>query len=386
MNEPPGGPLVTADPDDVEDLAALWAQAFPARGPAERVRELREGMTYGSLADCWLARDGGRVVGALRAYRLTLHARGRSWPTMGLAAVAVAPDARRRGLGRRMCAHALRIGRERGCVIAALFPFRTSFYADLGFALVGTLLRHRFDPGDLPTYPGWDRVRRAEDPAELRSIYQRAARGSTGLIDRPELAWRFLADPNASAFVHHDPAGKPTGYAVVQVRPGAAADRLRVVELVALDRAAHEGLLGWISSQRDQFREIVYDALPGEGLDRRLRHPRRRGSGRPRGLWFDSGTLLRGPMLRLLAPNAVQGGDARVGFGLLDTELPGCAGRWVAGRRAGGPGDTLPGEEVMGPGEAADRLVHGRLPGQLPPPEGWCPIPFGEEFRLLDEF
>jgi hypothetical protein len=251
---------------------------------------------------------------------------------------------------------------------------------------VGTLLRHRFDPTDLPLYSGWDRVKRCDNPAELRAIYQRAARGSTGLIDRPEAAWRFLADPNASVYVHRDPADKPTGYVITQVRAGPAADRLRVIELVALNRGAHDALLGWLSAQRDQFREVTYDALAGEALDRRLRHPRRPRSGRPRGLWFETATMLRGPMLRLLSPNAVQGGDAGVGFGLLDTEMPDSAGRWVGGRRVGGPADALKGEEVMGPGEAADRLVHGRLPGQLPPPEGWCPIPFGEEFRLLDEF
>src|SRR5689334_23940630 len=126
------GPLAPAAPEDIDALAALWSQAFPSRGPVERVRELREGMTYGSLADCWVVRDGTRLAGALRAYRLTLHARGRSWPTLGLAAVAVAPDHRRRGLGRSMCVHALRLARERGCVLAALYPFRTSFYAGLG--------------------------------------------------------------------------------------------------------------------------------------------------------------------------------------------------------------------------------------------------------------
>src|SRR5690606_26084111 len=113
----------------------------------------------------------------------------------------------------------------------------------------------------------------------------------------------------------------------------------------------------------DQFREVVYDALPGEAIDRRLRHARRRGSGRPRGLWLETASVLRGPMLRLLSPDAVQDEDAPEGFGLLDTELPGSAGRWVGGRRVGGPADAVRGEEVMGPGEAADRLLHGRLPG-----------------------
>jgi hypothetical protein len=58
----------------------------------------------------------------------------------------------------------------------------------------------------------------------------------------------------------------------------------------------------------------------------------------------------------------------------------------VGGRRAGGPADARPGEEVMGPGEAAERFLAGRLPGQRQPPDRWTPIPFGEEFRMLDEF
>ena len=379
------GPLQPARTEDVDELALLWSQAFPSRSAPERARELREGMTYGSLGDCWVVRDRGDALGALRTYRLSLHARGRCWPTLGLAAVAVAPDHRRRGLARRMCVHALRIGRERGCVLAALVPFRTSFYADLGFNLVGSLHRHRFAPADLPLYAGWDRVRRARDPGELHGIYHAAALGSTGLIDRPEPAWRFLADPRTAAYVHYDEAGHATGYLVTRAARGRTSDRLRVLEMLALDRAGYEALLGWISAQRDQFTGIVYDALPGERMETRLRHARRAGGGRPRGLWMDTATLLRGPMLRLLDPAAVQDGATAAGFGLLDPDLPGSAGRWVGGRRTGGPADARPGEDVMGPGEAAERFLAGRLPGQRAP-ERWSPIPFGEEFRMLDEF
>jgi predicted N-acetyltransferase YhbS len=385
MLDLPDGPLQPARPDDVEELALLWSQAFPSRSALERARELREGMTYGSLGDCWLVRDRGSAAGALRTYRLSLHARGRCWPTLGLAAVAVAPDHRRRGLARRMCVHALRIGRERGCVLAALFPFRTSFYADLGFSLVGALHRYRFAPADLPLYPGWERVRRAREPGELRGIYYAAARGSTGLIDRPDQAWRFLADARTAAWVYYAEAGQPTGYLVTRVARGRQGDRLRVLELLALDQGAHEALLGWLSAQRDQFSVIVYDALPVERIDRRLRHARRVGSGRPRGLWMDTAALLRGPMLRLLDPAAVQDEASPAAFGLLDADLPASAGRWVGGCRAGGPADARPGEEVMGPGEAAERFLSGALPGQRQP-DHWRPIPFGEEFRMMDEF
>ena len=37
-------------------------------------------------------------------------------------------------------------------------------------------------------------------------------------------------------------------------------------------------------------------------------------------------------------------------------------------------------------GLAAARFLAGTLPGEIAPPPGWNPIPFGEEFRLLDEF
>jgi predicted N-acetyltransferase YhbS len=383
---PDAASLQPARPDDVEELSLLWSQAFPSRSAIERARELHDGMTYGTLTDCWIVRERGKVVGALRTYRLGLHARGHCWPTLGLAAVAVAPDHRRRGLGRRMCVQALEIGRRRGCVLAALFPFRTSFYRDLGFRLVGSLLRHRFAPADLPLYGGWERVHRVGDAADVRHVYEQAARGSTGLIDRPEAAWSFLAEPRTSAFVHRAEGGEPTGYLVVRALRSRFADCLRVRELVALDSAGHEALLGWISAQRDQYSRVLYDALPGESLDARLRHARRAGTGRPRGLWMDTAALLRGPMLRLLDPAAAQQGGGPGAFGLQDGDLPDNTGLWSGGRRAGGPADAALGDPVMDPGEAAERFLLGDLPGQRPPPERWAPIPFGEEFRLLDEF
>src|SRR5690606_32251060 len=98
---------------DIPAMAALWAEAFPEKPMERRDRELREGLTFGDLSDCWVVQVDGRLAGALRTYRLTTHLWGHPLPTMGLAGVAVAPDFRRRGLGRRMCVEALRIARER---------------------------------------------------------------------------------------------------------------------------------------------------------------------------------------------------------------------------------------------------------------------------------
>jgi predicted acetyltransferase len=390
--------LLPAGEDHIPAMAELWAEAFPEKPAERRARELREGLSYGDLSDCWVVEVDGRLAGALRTYRLQMHFWGRLLPTMGLAGVAVAPDFRRRGIGRRMCLASMTMARERGDALCALFPFRTSFYRDLGFALVGELHRYRFPAGDLVTYPGWDRVVRAPESgaAEARQLYGRVAERSNGMLERTARMWSFLDTEGTYLYLHRDQRGQATGYVVVRGRGGSAdASRLVVKELLAVDREAHLGLLGWLSVQRDQWGTVVYDALPGEAFQRRLGHPRTRGSGSPRGLWFHSASVLRGPMLRILNVAATLGpaphgeapgaGRADESLQIRDPHLPENQGRWEGGSRSDealAP-DRSP---VLSIGEASALFVEGRLPGQRPPPADWTPNLGLSDVRLLDEF
>jgi predicted acetyltransferase len=441
-------PLIPADEGDVEAMAQLWAEAFPEKPAERRKREIREGMTYGDLSDCWVVRQQGRIAGALRTYRFTTYLWGRAYPTMGLAGVATAPDFRRRGLGRRMCRAALEIAHERGDVLSALFPFRTSFYRDLGYTLVGSLHRYRFHPGELATYPGWDRVVRdpTEGETQARAIYSRVAPATNGLVHRTERMWSFVHEEDTYLYLHRNEHGDSTGYIVVRGE-GGPPDRstLHVVEMVAENREAYLALLGWLSVQRDQWARVVYDAVPGENFMRRLAHPRTHGSGNPRGLWFHSAHLLRGPMLRIIDLERFLSGDSpgssdpadpadaadagavdrqgpatdrngstegvagptggtapsvgegrvtsaiRSGepltqrFQLRDAQIPDNQGVWDAGRRtetALHPGAS----PILTIGEATALAVEGRLPGQAQPPAEWTPNLGLTGHRLLDEF
>lgn len=394
--------LKPAGEDHIPAMAALWSEAFPEKPAERRAREIREGFVYGDLTDCWIVEVDGRMAGALRTYRLQMHLWGRVLPTMGLAGVAVAPDFRRRGIGRRMCVKALEIARDRGDVLCALYPFKTSFYRGLGFALIGERHRYRFDPTDFPIYPGWDRVERApEEGHELaREIYERIAPTTNGLLERSDRMFAFLRREGTHVYVHRNARGKETGYVAVRGRGGPPErSRLRVMELMAENREAYLALLGWLSVQRDQWGSIVYDALPGEDFYQRIGHPRTEGSGSPRGLWFHSAHILRGPMLRVLdvaklmaAPGDAARASHRPGVsmedGLLqlrDPDLPENQGCWQAGERVEDTLDQVRGP-ILSPGEVVTHYLRGTLPGQPLPDGEWVPNLQLTDVRILDEF
>jgi predicted N-acetyltransferase YhbS len=391
--------LRTATERDIPALAALWAESFPGhRGVDARVRELEQGMPWGSLADCRVVESRGRIVAGLRAYRMEMHFGGRTHATLGLAGVAVAPDSRRRGLGRRICVEAMEEARARGAALSLLYPFRASFYEGLGFTFAGQLEHYRFRTADLEMQPGWEAVERLEanEAAEARALYARVAARSSGMLTRPQSAWRaMLAEPvRLYAFRAGDDAVR--GYALVSdgrserdrragtdaEEPGEASATLRVRELVWETDTAYLALLGWIAAQRDQYAFVRYDALPSEAFHDRVPHPRVPGAGRPRGLWFESARILRGPMLRVLRPGALQDGASVDELRVVDADLPMNTGVWRAGKRAA----EMVGSDAMSPRDVARAFLASKLPGQPSPPPGWEPVRGAHDFRLLDEF
>jgi predicted acetyltransferase len=182
----------SADSTDLYRVARLWAQSFPGeRTIADRVAQLEAGIPYGGIECSWIAEERGRLAGAFKAYHLTQHLAGAAVPMLGLAAVATAPTARRRGVGRALCEYAARLGRERGDLVSVLYPFRPAFYRALGWGAAGELESFRFNPRALPFYDEAAAIRAAEsdDLAALAACYARVAAGSNGLIERDSGVW-----------------------------------------------------------------------------------------------------------------------------------------------------------------------------------------------------
>jgi predicted acetyltransferase len=181
---------------DIEAVAQLWCQAFPGkRTVAERARMLESGGRYGGLETVLVARGGAdQLLAACKIYRLTQHIAGIAMPMMGLAAVAVAPAARRQGLGARLCTRAMEAARERGDVISTLYPFRADYYERLGWGLVGELHEYRFRTHELPAYEEGRHVRTARGEGDAEAIaacYARVAARSNGPIARDARIWAY---------------------------------------------------------------------------------------------------------------------------------------------------------------------------------------------------
>jgi predicted acetyltransferase len=327
--------LRPAAPDDIPWLATLWAHAFPGeRSVAVRARELETGGPYGTLADVRIAVQHGRAIGACKLHAMRQRLSGATLPMAGLAAVAIAPEARRAGAGRTLCRLALREAYERGDAVSVLYAFRADFYHSLGWGLVGELHAHRFRPEQLRTHePAAVRLASTDDYNGVAACYDRMMRRSHGPIERTAGAWQRHLGSSGGRYVYvlEDGAGV-RGYMIVRYGGGASRDRrvLHVTELVADDDAAYERLLGWIALQRDLWRRVAYEASPDEHFAFRLRDPRPPAYRHSRGLWDPVARSLRGPMLRIVDLRAAlagrnEWGDARpfaFAVEMQDPELP----------------------------------------------------------------
>jgi predicted acetyltransferase len=411
--------LRPAGTPDIRGLAELWDRAFPGeRTVGDRVRQLEAGLPHGGVEIVHAWEEDGAIAGAFKALRLRQVFSGAALPTLGLAAVAVAPERRRRGLGVRLCREAIRIGRERGDAVSTLYPFRPAFYRSLGWGLAGRLHSHLFDPSWLPAHAAREEVRpaRADELPAVAACYHEVASASNGMLLRHEALWRQLGDNRSHVFVHPVDQGIG-GYLVAKFGGGTRPDLrvLRIEELVAASESSYRALLGWIGAMSDQWRRVRYDAGVAERFEHRLTEPRPPGFARTRTLYFPVARIIAGPMVRVLdvaaalaargpaAPAAARG--ARIGVEVRDEVLPENRGpwRWTVGE---GVRPAEPGELETGAGTDAavrtDAATFAQIyAGELAPSEAGT-LGLAEStgdaavldlafrasapFRLLDEF
>jgi predicted acetyltransferase len=262
---------------DVDRLVDIHIGAYPdARGFEARRRNF-VACPFGKLSDLVVAEDLQGVVAHAFLFPLRAWFGGVRVQIGGIASVAVASEARGRGVGHALLQAIHSRALARGDALTVLYPFRQGYYARQGYAAVSSYRHLVLSPNAVPRAWGvarGARVRVAEgaDREALVRVHEAHGAVTTGWLARPDALWeRRLASERRSWFVV-DEGGTVTGYVawtLAQAEPHAKAT-LRVDEIVAGSDSTYRLLLAHVASQRDQIAEVWLDVADGDPLERGL--------------------------------------------------------------------------------------------------------------------
>lgn len=246
--------------DDLDRIVEIHSSCYPDDRDGGRRRLNFQQNPLGTLGDLRVAEQGGRVVAHGFGFPLGVWFGGTSVPSVGIASIGVAPEARGAGVGRALVAHLEAEARARGAVLAVLHPFRYAFYRTLGYADVSPNRRLRVDPRAVPR--DWVesarhaslRAATGDDVARLGELHRRSARRTTGWLERPGALWtRILTNERVHVVVLGD-AGY-VAFELLQTAPHARTT-LDVRELVADHPEARRTLWGFLGMQAGQVAEL----------------------------------------------------------------------------------------------------------------------------------
>src|SRR5262245_17832358 len=252
---------------EAAELGAAWELDRDAfRTPLER----REPFLRHDPANVVGAFLGRRLVGIAAVHRMGQYFGGRAVPMGGVHAVAVAPDRRGRGVGRRMLTALLALLRERGLALSTLFPATSRPYRAVGFERAGAMCWRRIAPRELELLPRAQGVELApvarEEIPSLSACYDEVARGSNGFVERSGEAWQVRRDhlwAERSAFAARDAGGRIRGYVVYrqlegEYTPLGGPFRLALDEIVCCERDAGLALWRLLGSWLPQIDAILW--------------------------------------------------------------------------------------------------------------------------------
>lgn len=259
--------------DDFDRVAAIRMEAF--RIPTEP-STLKDGGR--------VIVEGGGIQAILRFTRVGQFFGGQSVPCAVIGSVAVAPEARGRGLGSRLLAEVLREFHEDGLTLSTLYPSTLPVYRRAGYEQAGTRTRYRVPIRAVPSsrdsvVEPWDE----SSANDVQQCYRQFAAWNSGLLDRSPVWWErhLLTTLRGEAPYRYlfRSDGEVAGYLIYSQRqeaastsglpPGPAADYMFSMtcrDFVWNDARAARALLSFISSNRAIGSEVSWVGPPNEPL------------------------------------------------------------------------------------------------------------------------
>jgi predicted acetyltransferase len=189
---------------------------------------------------------------------------------LGLAGVAIAPEARARGLALGLVAQTLRAARERGSALSTLYPSTFGLYRKAGYELAGSHCRITLQLRQLPRMPRPLQVESSNEPAPIEALYRKLAQQRPGYLDRGAYIWsrvRKAEQEPARAFVVHGSSGLD-GYVYARAAaPQSVPFELLLNDFMSRTPHAFQSLLAFLADHATTAERAVWH---GSAADARI--------------------------------------------------------------------------------------------------------------------
>ncbi|MFM9956477.1 MAG: enhanced intracellular survival protein Eis [Phycisphaerales bacterium] len=259
------------DPDDIPAIARLLNLAFTS--PTDQIEPtfLRVvGMDQVRVARAESAPADAPPEACLARLPMGQYFGGKSVPMLGIAAVAVAPEARGKGLGLSLMRETVREMRREGVALSCLYPSTQALYRQVGYEQAGHRFRYELDLARLGVTERALTVRPltdADEPA-VRACQRRFAAMNDGMLDRCELLWKRTRSWRGSTstgwiFAQSDTA-EPEGLVLLRQTMDAASFRidLSLTDLAFTTARAGRRVLGFLADFGSMARGVEFFAGP----------------------------------------------------------------------------------------------------------------------------
>lgn len=243
--------------DDAAGYARVAALAFG--GERDKVREWLDAYS----AHARIVRHDDAVVGGLVTIPMGQFFGHQRVTMIGVAGVAVAPEARGRGAATTLMQSALRRLYRAGAALSTLYPAIHGLYRQVGYEIAGGQYRVRVPARGIGVIDRSLTVRAMEkgDMRSVRTLYRTCASTRPGWLDRGDYIWdrvtghsRKRDDP---AFVVVGDKGIE-GYVIYHQKSNGEWYDLEISGLVGRTPQASMRLLGFLADHRSLARDIVW--------------------------------------------------------------------------------------------------------------------------------
>ncbi|MEB1809944.1 MAG: GNAT family N-acetyltransferase [Bacillaceae bacterium] len=246
--------------DDIDESLKLSQFAFQYTLTSEerehRLNVLRPEDSLGYFSN-------GELLAKMTTLPFKVLIDGVSFDMGGVSGVATYPEYRRSGLVKNLIQHGLKEMKEKGQVLAYLFPFSIPFYRKYGWEIFVDYQKLTLTREQLPRFKTvTGHMKKVDDTSihTLIEIYDKYVKSYTGMLLRDNDWWRdwvlFRKKGRIAAFI--DPVGTPKGYIIYEVKDR----KMTIKEFVSLDEESRRGIWNFIANHDSMADDYIIQQLP----------------------------------------------------------------------------------------------------------------------------